>query len=128
MSVEREGSTFRPALSGHPEMLDGAVFVAKGTFDLPGVAALAHAMRADELIALHQPEAAMHEGAAAVALAADDPRSWISYADALLAGGRTQEARQAVAKAEQVLARAPELDFFASGRLDESRRRLRQRQ
>lgn len=128
VSVEREGNTFRPALSGHPPLLNGAVFVSTGTFDLPGVAALAHAMRADDLIALRQPEAAIREGAAAVALAADDPRTWISYGDALQAGGRTQEARHALATAGQALARTPALDFFASGRLDESRQRLGQRQ
>lgn len=128
VSVEREGDIFRPALDGPRELLDGAVFVAQGTFDLPGVAALAHAMRADDFIAMQQPEAAMREGAAAVALAGDDPRNWISYGDALLAGGKTREARQALAKAEHALARKPAHDFFASGRLNALRQRLGQQQ
>lgn len=128
VSVEREGGLFRPALAAPPELLDGVVLVSHGRFDLPAVSALAHAMRADDFIAMKQPDDAIREGAAAVALAPDDPRSFISYGDALLAGGRTEDARQALASAEQALARRPEYDFFASERLDALRQRLGQRQ
>ena len=126
--VEREGETFRPLLQAPREMLAGAVFVSQGSFDLPGVASLAHAMRADEFVRLQRPADALREGAAAVALADADPRGWISYGDALLAADRPDEARLALARAEQALARDPAYDFFASGRLAELRQRLGQQQ
>jgi len=126
--VEREGDTFRPLLAGHRELFAGAVFVSQGSFDLPGVASLAHAMRADEFVRLQRTADALREGAAAVALADADPRAWISYGDALLAADRPQDARRALDRAEQALAMDPAYDFFASGRLHNLRERLVSRQ
>lgn len=128
VSVKREGDTFRPALDARHELYAGSLLVSEGPFDLPGVAALAHAMRADDLVGLQQPEAAIREGAAAVALASDDPRPWISYGDALFATGRMQDARDALIRAEQALANKPDYEFFALGRLNDLRQRLGQRQ
>ncbi len=127
VAVAREGDTFRPALDGEREMLAGAVLVAHGPFDMPGVASLAHAMRADGFVRLQRPDDALREGAAAVALAADDPRAWISYGEALLAAGNPQGAARALARAEQALANKPAYAFFATGRLNALRQQLAQR-
>ena len=126
VAVEREGATFRPALNGERGMLAGAVLVAQGPFDMPGVASLAHAMRADGFVRLNRPDDALREGAAAVALAADDPRAWISYGEALMAAGKQLEARRALVRAEQALAKDAAYAFFATGRLDALRQQLAQ--
>ena len=128
VAVDREGDTFRPALDARREMLAGAIFVSQGTFDLPGVASLAHAMRADGFTRLQQPTDAVRESAAAVRLAPGDPRAWISYGDALWIAGKPQEARIALARADQALAKQPAYAFFASSRLAELRQRVAQHQ
>ena len=124
MAASREGDTYASLFASKGDMLAGAVFVYEGRFDLPGVAALGHAMRADELAAKGDLDGALREGAAAIALAEDDPRGWISYAEALLASGQRQAAERAHARAQAAVANDPEHEFFASGRLAELGRRV----
>src|SRR6202795_2019283 len=68
-------------------VLENGVFVYDGTFQVPYAAAFDRAVKSGDLLEQHQPEQALAEGQAAIALAPD-------YMQALMALGNAQKALQ----------------------------------
>lgn len=128
MASAREGETYRSLIGHQDALLAGAVMVYEGRFALPRAAALSHATHADALVLAGQAAQAVEEGQQAVRLASDDPRSWISLGEALLAAGHLDEARHAQARAAQALAADPAgYSVFARPRLEALHRVLEAR-
>jgi tetratricopeptide (TPR) repeat protein len=118
------GPEFAPLLRRQHHMLAGAVMVHEGRFELPQLAAVGHAIRADALLRAGQGEEAIAEARRGISLAAADPRAWISLGDALLAAGRVEEATQALAGARRLVAAQPKVYAFAVPRLEGLAERL----
>lgn len=99
----RESDTYQ-GLAGKPYRVvaGGAVRMYEGRHDLPGVAALAKAMTADGMRREGRLQEAISMALEAIRLAPEDPRTWISYGDALLANGQPDEAKAALEKARSL--------------------------
>ena len=80
-------------------VIDYAVFVFEGHFEIPKAAALSHTQKARELLAAKQFPEALAESQQAVAFAPDAVGANAILGDALTALQRPQEARQAYEKA-----------------------------
>jgi len=80
-------------------IIDHAIFVFDGNFEIPLASALGHAQSATALLAENRPDAALSEAQAAVALAPDSVSAQSALGDALAALGRHDEARSAFARA-----------------------------
>ena len=91
-------------------VIDHGVFVFEGTFELPLAAAIAKVQRAYNLVHANEPEEALQEAQAAVALSPDSIRTQLALGDILLAEGRREEARKNFEKALE-LARTIEPEF-----------------
>lgn len=124
MMVPREGEAYRQFAAVRGQLLANAVFVFRGTFDVPAIAALSEAIVADQAGAENRVQDALDHTARAVALAPDDPRGWISRGEALLAAGRKAEAREAADRAERALRTQPDDAYFAADRLADLQHRL----
>ncbi|HWS77623.1 MAG TPA: glycosyltransferase family 39 protein [Thermomonas sp.] len=118
------GPEYAPLLHRRHHMLAGAVMVHEGRFHMPALAAVGHAIRADALVRSGQVEQGIDEGRRGVALAAEDPRPWISLGDALVTAGRLDEAAPALAAARRAIAAQPAVYAFALPRLEQLAQRL----
>jgi 4-amino-4-deoxy-L-arabinose transferase-like glycosyltransferase len=94
-------------------VIDDAVFVFEGHFEIPLASALGHAQHAMALLDGKQPDAALAEAQAAVALAADSVTTQAALGDALTALNQPDEARQAYQRALE-LATTVEPEFQVS--------------
>jgi len=94
-------------------VIDDAVFVFEGHFEIPLASALGHAQHAMVLLEGKQLNEALAEAQAAVALAPDSVMAQSALGDALTALNRPDEARPAYQRALQ-LARAVEPEFQVS--------------
>ena len=94
-------------------VIDDAVFVFEGHFEIPLASALGHAQHAMVLLEGKQLNEALAEAQAAVALAPDSVMAQSALGDALTALNRPDEARPAYQRALQ-LARTVEPEFQVS--------------
>jgi tetratricopeptide (TPR) repeat protein len=91
----RGGSEYLPVAQSEPiAQIGGSIFVYQGRFEVPLVAALSHATRANQLVRPNRFEEAVADARAAVELAPDDPRPHLSLGIALSRNGKTDEARK----------------------------------
>lgn len=119
MLPPRGGPEYAPLLeAGAKQMLAGTLLVFEGGFDLPQVAAISHARRADALVHARRYAEALAEGRRAVALAPEDPRTRISHGVALARSGALGQARAEEAAATRLLEQAPGRYGFVRHRLD----------
>lgn len=115
----RGGREYEPLLKAGPtRILAGTLLVFEGEFDLPLVAALSHARRADALVAGGRLDDALRESERAMSLGAGDPRVRISHANVLVRRGDQVGAAQHVRVAQTRLALEPELYGFVRPRLE----------
>jgi tetratricopeptide (TPR) repeat protein len=94
-------------------VIDDAVFVFEGQFEIPLASALGHAQQATVLLDGKQPGAALAEAQAAVDLAPDSVTTQVALGDALTALNRPDEARPAYQRALE-LATTVEPEFQVS--------------
>lgn len=94
-------------------VIDAAVFVFEGHFEIPLASALGHAQHAMVLLEGKQLDAALTEAQAAVALAPDSVTTQSALGDALTALNRSDEARPVYQRALE-LARTVEPEFQVS--------------
>jgi 4-amino-4-deoxy-L-arabinose transferase-like glycosyltransferase len=80
-------------------VIEDGVFVYDGTFNVPYAAALDHAVISGILLDQHQPEQALSEAQAAIALAPDSLQALMALADAQKALQKNAEARATFEKA-----------------------------
>lgn len=113
MLPPRGGGEYLPLIDSAPaRVLAGTVLVFEGAFELPLVAALSHARRADALLEAGKVGEAVAEGTRALALGGDDPRVRVSLANALLhAGDVAAAAEHARIARAQVLADPARYEF-----------------
>ncbi|MEP6847787.1 MAG: phospholipid carrier-dependent glycosyltransferase [Acidobacteriota bacterium] len=91
----RGGSEYLPITRSEPiAEIGGSVFVYRGRFEIPLVAALSYVIRADQLVRLDRSEEAIADGRKAVELGPDDPRTHLSLGIALARTGQKDEARR----------------------------------
>lgn len=76
------------------DQIGGSIFVYRGRFEMPNVAALSRVVRANQLIRFNHFEEAITEGRAAVELAPADARTHLALALALLRAEKKDEARK----------------------------------
>ena len=89
------GNEYEPILKTAPvAQIGGSIFVYRGRFEVPLVAALSYAGRADQLIELNRLDEALADGQKAVELAPDDPRPHLALATAFSKNNRADEARR----------------------------------
>ncbi|HEV8593320.1 MAG TPA: glycosyltransferase family 39 protein [Pyrinomonadaceae bacterium] len=99
----RFGNTFEAFRGIEPiDLIGGSVFVYKGRFDVPLVAAVSHSSRAQQMLDRNQPEEALAEARQAVSLGPEDPRNRLTLALALRSTGNTDEARDELNKTIQL--------------------------
>lgn len=119
MLPPRGGPEYLPLLgSGRASLLAGSILVFKGRFDLPLVAALSHARRADALVAAGQYAAAVEDARLGVALGPEDPRTRISLAAALASHGQGDAALAELAVARRLVQQQPQVYGFVQARLE----------
>src|SRR5258708_11162863 len=94
LSPYREFMTLKPTA-----VIENGVFVYDGTFQVPYAAAFDRAVKSADLLGQHQPEQALAEAQAAIALAPD-------YMQALMALGDAQKALRKNAEARITFERA----------------------
>ena len=91
----RGGAEYLPIAQSEPiAQIGGSIFVYRGRFEIPLVAALSHAVRVDQLVRLNRFEEAVADGQTAVELGANDPRTHLSLGIALARSGQKDEARR----------------------------------
>ena len=89
------GDEYAPIIKTEPiAQIGGSIFVYRGRFEIPLVAALSYAGRADQFIELDRLDEAVADGQKAVELAPDDPRPHLALAFALRENKKTDEARR----------------------------------
>lgn len=89
------GDEYEPIFKTEPvAFLGGSIFVYRGRFEIPLVAALNYAGRAEQLIELNRFDEAVADGQKAVELAPNDPRPHLALAFALRENNRPDEARR----------------------------------
>lgn len=89
------GDEYEPILKTEPvAIIGGSIFVYRGPFEVPLVAALSYAGRADQLIELGRLDEAIADGQKSVELAPNDPRPHLALAFALRRSNRPDEARR----------------------------------
>ena len=103
----------RWAPTGYSGVIDDAVSVFEGHFEIPLASALGHAQQATVLLEGRQPGAALAEAQAAVDLAPDSVTTQVALGDALTALNRPDEARPAYQRALE-LATTVEPEFQVS--------------
>lgn len=125
MLPPRGGREYEPLLAaGAARMLAGTLLVFEGDFDLPLVAAISHARRADALLAAGSIREARRESDHAMALAPWDPRMRITHANVLLRSGDVARAADHVFAAREQVQQAPETYAFVQPRLEAVMRAL----
>jgi len=93
-------SPYREFMKRKPTaVIENGVFVYDGTFEVPYAAAFDHAVKSGSLLEQHQPEQALAEAQAGIALAPDSMQSLMSLADAQKALQKNAEARITCEKA-----------------------------
>lgn len=118
MLPPRGGREYEPLLkAGASRMLAGTLLVFEGEFDLPLVAALSHARRADALVLGGRLDEALVESDRAMSLGGQDPRVRISHANVLSRRGDHLGAARHARVARQRLALEPELYGLVRPRL-----------
>jgi hypothetical protein len=96
----RGGPEYLPIIETAPVARIGAgIFVYRGRFEVPLVAALTHAERSNQLVRLGRFDEAVADAARAVELAPGDPRSRLAFGTALARNGKKEEARRELDKA-----------------------------
>lgn len=89
------GDEYAPIIQTEPvAFLGGSIFVYQGRFEVPLVAALSYAGRADQFIELKRFDEAVADGQKAVELAPDDPRPHLALGVAFSLSNRPDEARR----------------------------------
>lgn len=76
------------------DQIGGSIFVYRGRFEMPNVAALSRVVRANQLIRFNRLEEAIAEGRAAVELAPEDARTHLALGLALLHTEKKDEAQK----------------------------------
>ena len=104
----RGGKEYAPVTQSEPVTVIGhGVFVYRGRFEVPLVAALSRTERAYLFVRLKRLDEALTDASEAVELAPNDPRPHLAYGIALLRSGQKDAARQALVKAEEALQANP---------------------
>ena len=89
------GDEYAPILKTKPiTQIGGSIFVYQGRFEIPLVAALSYAGRADQFIELDRLDEAVADGQKAVELAPNDPRPHLILGAVLTLSKRPDEARR----------------------------------
>ncbi len=89
------GDEYAPFLQTEPiALIGGSIFVYRGRFEVPLVAALSYAGRAEQLIGLNRFDEAVADGLKAVELAPNDPRPHLALGVAFSRRSRPDEARR----------------------------------
>ncbi len=89
------GDEYEPILKTEPvAQIGGSIFVYRGRFEIPLVAALSYAGRAEQFIELNRFDEAVADGQKSVELAPDDPRPRLALATAFSRCNRFNEARR----------------------------------
>ena len=100
----RGGQEYQTIMQSEPIAVIGrGVFVYRGRFEIPTVAALSHVERVNQFIRFNRFEEALTDGQRAVELAPGDARSHIAFGQALLRAGRKDEARRESERAAEAL-------------------------
>jgi len=97
------GAEYLPIAQTTPlAQIGGSVFVYRGRFQVPLLAALSHTRRAQQLVRRERFEEAVADGRKAVELAPDDPRTHFWLGMALARAAQTDEARRELQTAIQI--------------------------
>jgi hypothetical protein len=97
------GAEYLPITRTTPlAQIGGSVFVYRGRFQVPLLAALSHSRRAQQLVRRERFEEAVADGRKAVELAPDDPRTHFWLGMALARAAQTGEARRELQMAIQL--------------------------
>ncbi|MDI1240345.1 MAG: hypothetical protein PSX80_00305, partial [bacterium] len=89
------GDEYQPILKTEPvAIIGGSIFVYQGRFEVPLVAAMSYAGRADQLIELGRLDEAVADGQKSVELAPNDPRPHLLLGAAFALINRPDEARR----------------------------------
>jgi hypothetical protein len=106
----RGGTEYSPITKSEPVAVIGrGVFVYRGRFEIPLVAALSRTERAYLFVRLKRFDEALTDASEAVELAPNDPRPYLAHGIALLRSGHKDAAREALIKAEEALRANPVL-------------------
>jgi 4-amino-4-deoxy-L-arabinose transferase-like glycosyltransferase len=91
----RGGNEYLPIAQSRPiAQIGGNIFVYRGRFEIPLLAAISHTHRAGQFLRLNQVNEAVAEGRKAIELAAGDPRTHLSLGLALSRASQKEEARR----------------------------------
>ena len=89
------GNEYEPILKTEPiAQIGGSIFVYRGRFEIPLVAALSYAGRAEQLIELKRFDEAVADAQKAVELAPNDPRPHLILGTTFSRNNQTDEARR----------------------------------
>jgi hypothetical protein len=106
----RGGAEYLPIMQAEPiARLGRGIFVYRGRFEIPGVAALSHTERAYLFLRQNRFEEALTDASRAVELFPDDARPHIAFGLALLRTGQTAAARRELERANETLKSNPVL-------------------
>ena len=106
----RGGAEYLPIAQSEPiAQIGGSIFVYRGRFEVPLVAALSRVRRSAQFARLNLSEEALTEGREAVNLAAEDPRTHLALGLALLRVGQKTEARREFAEVVELTKSNPAL-------------------
>lgn len=93
--IPPRGVEYAPIAQSEPvALIGGNILVYRGRFEIPVGAAMSHAYRSGQFLAINQTEQAVTEGRRAVELAANDSRTHLALGLALLRAGQKEEARR----------------------------------
>jgi Flp pilus assembly protein TadD len=88
-------------------LLGGVVFVYKGRFEIPALAAMSHVNRAFASIRSNHLDEAEQEAKTAIGLCSDDPRPFAALANVLARKNQKEDARRNFEKALELAATEP---------------------
>ena len=106
------GDEYEPILKTAPiAIIGGSIFVYQGRFEVPLVAALSYAGRAEQLIELNRFDEAVADANKAVELAPNDPRPHLVLATAFSRSNQTDEARRELETSVKLAEANPSMVF-----------------
>ena len=106
------GNEYEPILKTEPvAIIGGSIFVYRGRFKVPLVAALSYAGRADQFIELGRLDEAVAAGQKSVELAPDDPRPHLILGAVFTLSKRPEEARRELETAIKLAEANPSMVF-----------------
>jgi len=104
----RGGEEYATIAESEPiDLIGGNILVYRGRFAIPVAAAMSHAYRSGQFLAIKQIAEAVAEGRQAVELAADDSRTHLALGLALLRDGQKEEARREFEKTIELAKNKP---------------------